>query len=381
MSVNNATGGYVNTTRILLDYGANPNERKPNGWTALLVRHTSLDPCDAEYILVVCDKQYGCKSGSEEVVRELVNLGASTDVRNKEKATPLYIAARCVCCCKKFSMIAKEGHVNFFYREGSNEVVTFLVDHCNADPAAERTTNGRAPLHTAISNTDPYVFDTLIQKTRCLALPSIKDNSAHTLHHEAADVGSISCCSVLEKFSFRFWTAGTNIAGQFPLQLAVLRMHEDFVAHVLQLLKEQNHSQSGVQVQLDQAVYDACTKGCSSILTMLLENGANPNYCGKRRSALHAASLGGTRDHIQCVETLLQHGADPTFQDIDGLAALESTQSLIHEYVSQTGTVRATTANSQEHRFACLHKTVEVLERHMTRKERRDKPINQYNRD
>eukprot|EP01138_Halocafeteria_seosinensis_P006275 gb/GECG01006416.1/.p1 GENE.gb/GECG01006416.1/~~gb/GECG01006416.1/.p1 ORF type:complete len:457 (+),score=74.86 gb/GECG01006416.1/:1-1371(+) len=284
-----AAGGYTRCVDTLVKFGANPNDRKPNGWTALL---------------------YACKASSKDVVATLVEHGADTRMRNREKATPLYISAR----------------------EASEDIVAYLIDKCGSDPQNEATANGRTPLHVSISNSNPNVLPVLLDRANPAQLPNIKDNSGQTLQHEAADVGSIEATQQLERYGFAFWDAGTNIADQFPIQMAVLRAHEDFVRYALGYLSRANGAMEvDMSMQLNKALYDAAAKGVNNVLELLLEHGANPNFQGQRRSTLHTAALGGSSDHLKCVKTLLRHEASPVAVDSENRTPLEATQAFLGE--------------------------------------------------
>lgn len=188
-------------------------------------------------------------------------------------------------------------------------------------------------------------------------LPDIKDNSYHTLHHEAADVGSISATQQLERYGFAFWDAGPSIADQFPIQLAVLRAHEDFVRYVIGYL--QPTREIDASMQLNKALYDSAAKGSGNIMEILLDHGADPNFCGPRRSTLHTAAFGGSPAHVECVKVLLRHNASLSVLDCDVKTPLEATEAFLDE------------VGFNEHRSihqnidaSCLRETIELLKYH-----------------
>ncbi len=176
--------GYTRLVELLLANHANPNGILPLGYTAL---------------------HYAVREGQTDSVKLLLAANAGVNLRDKDGATPLYLAA--------------------LYNNHAVEVVELLLAY-KADVNA-RNSNRKTPLHVAARESNKDVVALLLANR---ADVNARDNNGDTPLHKAAaeEFSSDKYKAVVELLST--YNADINVKnkkGDTPLHLAVSNQKKD----------------------------------------------------------------------------------------------------------------------------------------------------------
>jgi ankyrin repeat protein len=253
------------------------NQHKKNAWSALM---------------------YACKAGNPDLVSFLLTKGARVNERNKEGATPLYIAAR-------FSH--------------NTDTLDHLV-HAGTD-VNQCIGNGRVPLLAAAAAGNIEVVQHLITKCGVDVL-SAQDHSGVSIFHDCAQEGRLNI------FEFVWKTLNDegktrarglrDVTGKTALHYAAGCNDSAFCARLVELQWEVEAEDE----RKSSPLYFAVLKGSIGCTRVLLDAGASITHSSTHRSILHAGALWG---QYACLKTLLDHAGATGHPDAATVAALINT--------------------------------------------------------
>jgi len=332
---------YPDVLRVLLAAGASPAEFKANSWTPL---------------------HYAAKVGLTVSLQQLLDAGASASVRNKEGASPVYVAAReghlaAVRCLLASAPPPVTVHAHTGQAaaaagsvQGGVNAPAYIELEVPVDTATrigalvtQGTLRGRTSLHAAVLGGHSQVLRALLQGLEEAGfdpldtlLEEIVDASGQSLQHEAAEAGSLACAKVLaEQGGLRAWPPQVNpdVAGRLPIHAACLNGHADVLQWLLETVPE---AAEGGPAFVDgggcTALYHACSAGATACVDVLLAAGSDALDGNVRRSAVHIAAVNGHTEAVQACIASLTHmgltlGEIRAFQDAEGFA-LEDSMSI-----------------------------------------------------
>ncbi|XP_050688189.1 serine/threonine-protein phosphatase 6 regulatory ankyrin repeat subunit C-like isoform X2 [Eriocheir sinensis] len=287
-----------------------------------------------------------CRKKDTDMVKVLVDAGASTDAQNAAGQTPLHIAAE----------EGDEATVKFFYSVHANPNITDKFD--------------RTPIHVAAENGFTPVVDLLAEKFKASVMDRTKDGS--TLVHIASLHGHPDTVMAFLRKGVPLHMP--NKMGARCIHTAAQRGHVGVVNAIL-------HKGEHVDVTTNDgfsALHIAVKSGKPAMVEALLGHGANLTMQGgaARESALHLAAR--VKDGEKCAEMLLKSGADANLPKDDGQTPLHlaahngnlKTLKLLLEDDNAKPLLQSKSGESPLH-LACLSCRVEaakMLLDHVTRK-------------
>ncbi|XP_043479806.1 putative ankyrin repeat protein RF_0381 [Leptopilina heterotoma] len=185
--------------------------------------------------------------------------------------------------------------------KGHSEIVTILCER--NFPINEGDPSGDTPLHLAISNNHPSVFDILVKKSNLNATNIYGETPLHL----ATEGNHIQLVKILLE-------NGANVneqtrRGSTPLHLALIKKHIELTEILLQ-----NGADVNIQQIQDMTPFHLAISGNHiQLVEKFLQNGANVNLqLEDGTSSLHITV---ENKYIQLTRILLQHGADVNVQD------------------------------------------------------------------
>lgn len=202
------------------------------------------------------------------MVRLIVNLGTHIDIRNAFGYAPLHVAAK----------------------KGLPEIAELLIN-CGAHAEARAGVAGETPLYFATSRNS---------KEHARIVRMLLEHGARMDLHSAVSMGDTIAVKELITES------------RSPIEDAIDR---DYLLHSALGLRHRNFPN-------DQIVL---------VLKLLLENGANPNHPSDWCPPLLQA-VSSSEASTEVIRTLLNHGADPMFQN-DHETVLEAAESVAPDEV------------------------------------------------
>ena len=328
-----AKNGQVETLRVLLKHGANPNIRNNSGETplhlamskhnkelvTLLLSHGA-DPnlADNNGFTPLCcntssheitdllatkganvDHQtnqngyyalhFAAKNGQVETLRVLLKHGANPNIRNNSGETPLHLAMS----------------------KHNKELVTLLLSH-GADPNLADN-NGFTPL---CCNTSSHEITDLLATKGANVDHQTNQNGYYALHF-AAKNGQVETLRVLLKHG-----ANPNIrnnSGETPLHLAMSKHNKELVTLLLSHGADPNLANNNGFTPL------CWNTGSHEITDLLATKGANVDHQTNQNGyyALHFAAKNG---QVETLRVLLKHGANPSLVNAQGQTPLQVSQ-------------------------------------------------------
>ncbi|XP_064110745.1 serine/threonine-protein phosphatase 6 regulatory ankyrin repeat subunit C-like isoform X2 [Macrobrachium nipponense] len=231
-----------------------------------------------------------CRKKETDIVRVLVDAGASTDEKNSLGQTPLHISAE----------------------EGDEATVKFFwTVHVNPN---HNDNHDRTPLHVAAENGFTPIVDMLADKFKANVMDRTKDGD--TLVHIASLHGHPETVMAFLKKGVPLHMP--NKSGARCIHTAAQRGHVGVVNAIL-------HKGEHVDVTTNDgftALHVAVKSGKPAMVEALLGHGANLTMQGgaARESALHLAAR--VEDGEKCAEMLLKSGADVNLPKEDGQTPL-----------------------------------------------------------
>ncbi|XP_076418944.1 poly [ADP-ribose] polymerase tankyrase-2 isoform X4 [Peromyscus maniculatus bairdii] len=278
--------GHLQTCRLLLSYGCDPNIISLQGFTALQMGNENV-----QQLL-----QEGISPGHSEADRQLLEAAKAGDVETVKK----------LCTVQSVNCRDIEGRQStpLHFAAGYNRVsvVEYLLQH-GADVHA-KDKGGLVPLHNACSYGHYEVAELLVKHG---AVVNVADLWKFTPLHEAAAKGKYEICKLLLQHGAD--PTKKNRDGNTPLDLV-----KDGDTDIQDLLRG------------DAALLDAAKKGCLARVKKLSspDNVNCRDTQGRHSTPLHLAA---GYNNLEVAEYLLQHGADVNAQDKGGLIPLHNAAS------------------------------------------------------
>jgi ankyrin repeat protein len=268
-------------------------------------------------------------SRNEELIRLLLDRGASPAARDDAGRTPLHLAVEW-CGPELLGKLVEKG----------------------ADPAAADA-SGRTPLHVAVARGAASPVESLlpggtpIRRREPTALSRLDDEAVvETLIADGADVASAdghgaapihvaaergAGWAVTILLAHGADPAAADLWGATPLHVAA-------TAAVAGLLLDREAGPNASDRDGNTPLHRAVGSGRIDVADVLLERGADVRASNSDgRTALHLAAAAG---RAQTVEKLIARGADPGSRDADGLTALAAAKKGGHDLVVRTLTRR-----------------------------------------
>ncbi|WP_264683543.1 ankyrin repeat domain-containing protein [Wolbachia endosymbiont (group B) of Xestia c-nigrum] len=232
------------------------------------------------------------KSGNLNVMKCLVNKGASTNTKDKYDNTPLHSAA---------------------YYAGELDIVKYLIIKNNNINA--KGEYGRTPLHIAAINGDLDMVEYLIKR---YANIDAKDNCGMTPLHLAADVGELGIVEHL--INEDAYVDARDEHYRSPLFFAAENGKLNVVKCLIEKGANVNAKNEYGETALHRVVYKATFSGDLRIVEFLINKGANVNARDRNsRTLLHYSALSGSCNIAEC---LIREGANINAKDKDGNTTL-----------------------------------------------------------
>ena len=255
-----ACGDFL-TVQLLLRWGADPNYRDRDGWSAI---------------------HWAAEEGHMEIVRLLLNDGANVNAVSSYGTSPLHCAAN----------------------GGQNNIVSLLLQQ-GADPL-KSTCHGWTPLHHAAFMGHSHVVQSLLEDDRTRSSASHQDNHGWSVLHLAIHSRDLATVRILLGSSViaesralcdesgliaeewldlvpmsHSYKATSNLAfGKSRCCRAVTDLRQAVVKGnipMIEFLLGQGHSVNGTDSGRRTALYYAAKKRLVPIMDMLLDRGADPN--------------------------------------------------------------------------------------------------------
>lgn len=256
-----AACGSFPTVQLLLRYGADPNHRDLNGWSAI---------------------HWAAEEGHLEIVRLLLRHGANVNAISSYGTSPLHCAAN----------------------GGQNNIVSLLLQ-LGAD-SLKSTCHGWTPLHHAAFMGHSHVVQSLLEDDRARPSVSQQDNHGWSALHLAVHSRDLATVRILLGSSViaepsalcdesgltaeewldlvptsHSYKATSNLAfGKSRCCRAVTNLRQAVVKGnipMIELLLGQGHSVNGADSGRRTALYYAAKNSLVPIMDMLLARGADPN--------------------------------------------------------------------------------------------------------
>ncbi|XP_029471369.1 ankyrin repeat domain-containing protein 16 isoform X2 [Rhinatrema bivittatum] len=252
-----ASMGHRDCLRYLLDKGAQIDCLKRADWTPLMM---------------------ACTRKNLEVIKDLVDYGASPLLKNKDGWSSFHIASR----------------------EGDVQIIEYLLSVVPRIWDTESKIK-RTPLHTAAMHGCLQAVAVLLE--RCHYEPDSRDSCGVTPFMDAIQNGHINIAHLLLEKHQVCYTAMDKLGAQ-PLHRAAVTAQDEAIRFlVTDLGVDVNTRATATQLT---ALHYAAKEGHAATVLTLLSLGADLDAKdGKRRSALHMACAG---QHGACLQILLRAG-------------------------------------------------------------------------
>lgn len=322
--------------RLLLERGANPNlSSLPNeaGWTALHLAATVNNYEAVELLLlhganIITPGWLGtplhiaAEYGSINVIRALLDKGATIDAYNEWHCTPLHIAARAGSIDVLAYLLHEGANPNAqnqtlqtplhgASKYGGIEEVKALLDNGAAIDAYDKWKE--TPLHKAARAGNIDVLAHLLHKG---ANPNVHGDYFQTPLHLASRNGSVDIAKALLENG-----ATIHVIKTFqltPLHLAV----ENGRIEVLILLLQRGADPNAQDMLGWTPLCRAAVGGEMEAITKLLENGVNVNINTQTDEGTTALGIAIDNHNTEIARLLIDRGADINILNNDGSTAL-----------------------------------------------------------
>ena len=224
-------------------------------------------------------------SGSLEVLKCLLAAGCSATTPSVTGWTPVHAAAEC-------------GQVN---------CLTALLDAMPVDSGVPKDIDapddqGIVPLYAASFANQPDAVQYLLSRG---ANPNLQRGDGSTALHVACKKGNIDCLKALLGGGASALLVMTG--NSTPLYIACAYSQSSAVNFLLPACP------TAIEVAAEDGqtpLFRACAERCVDVVSALLAAGANPNLADRSGCTPLHASCGRSHGAIQCVQLLLEHGAD-----------------------------------------------------------------------
>ena len=314
-----ARQGHLETTQVLLERGADPYLRSFRGYTALIEAVSHGHP---EIISVLLDEGVdpslgifaAARASHLESMRILLERGADPNQQSNDESTPLTIAllyndntefAEMLLAFGADPNISLPGAV-----KNGSPVVESLLEVAGADPDLQDHTDSSLFMLAVYRNH----LDTAKILYERGADPNLPDKNGNTPLMLAAlqdQLLFVEFLLGLEEIDIH----SPNRDGYTALMRAVANNDSKIITALLDAGADPNTQDSRGQVALMGTAYN----GNLEAMVILLAEGADPNIQDKDGyTSLMSATY---NDDVEVVTTLLDWGADPTIKDHEGYTA------------------------------------------------------------
>lgn len=267
-----AVEGDVDRMAALLDAGANPNATDEEGRTPLI---------------------RAAANGHRGVVELLVGAGADVETQNMQGQTALMYASQ----------------------NGHREVVEYLLD-AGADPAI-RAADGATALFFAAAFGRPEIAALLLQRG---SDPGIRTIHEQTPLMAAAFVGDSG--STLLLLDAGGDPGATDEDGRSAFSYAIMRGQFS----VARMLVEAGADPDLIDVSGFTLLMSAVANDSADAVAFLLDQ-AGADVDGRHESGVTALHFAAVLGHLEMIDTLLAHGANPNAATVDGQTPLMAAAS------------------------------------------------------
>uniref|UniRef100_A0A3Q3JGD3 Ankyrin 1, erythrocytic a n=1 Tax=Monopterus albus TaxID=43700 RepID=A0A3Q3JGD3_MONAL len=277
--------GHHRMAKVLLDKGAKPNSRALNGFTPLHIACKKNHKQETLGIIRGCDR--ASFMGHLNIVKSLLQQGASPSASNVKVETPLHMASRA----------------------GHHEVTEFLLQ--NGAPVDAKAKDDQTPLHCAARMGHKELVKLLLEHK---ANPNSTTTAGHTPLHIAAREGHVQTVRILLDMDAQ-QTKMTK-KGFTPLHVAAKYGKLD----VAELLLERGANPNAAGKNGLTPLHVAVHHNNLDIVNLLVSKGGSPHSAARNGyTALHIASK---QNQVEVANSLLQYGASANAESLQGVTPL-----------------------------------------------------------
>ena len=372
-----ALGGSGRIVKMLLDYNADINKANASTETALsiacangcanivkmlLARKPNLNTRDKNGITSLL---MAIRNGHLRIVQLLLEAKADVTIPDKGGQRPLFVAVdgkhldivKCLLKAKADPNVESELGATCLIGAISHsdlEMVNCLLK-AKANQDIQEAINGLSPLHVACMNGNLPICEALISAK---ANPNIRDHNGNTPLHTASKEGHVCIVKCLIAAKAKLDVQQKN--GGTPMYIACLKKHLEVVRT---LLKAEADPDIPISSAGTTALHAAVLINNIPLLELLLQHNADPNYQDVYGfSVLHTASVSG---NLTMVKLLLKAGAY-THLSAKGLstplhfACINGHIEIVKELIKHTNPNIAPIKGETPLLHACLAGNVEI---------------------
>nr|XP_017522677.2 ankyrin repeat domain-containing protein 27 isoform X2 [Manis javanica] len=351
--------GYQSVALLLLHYKASTEVQDNNGNTPLHLActygHEDCVKALVYYDVQSCRLDIGNEKGDtplhvaarwgyQGIIETLLQNGASTEIQNRLKETPLKCALN-----SKILSIMEACHLSFGRRQKSSEIPVQSPQHSVDSISQGSSTSSFSSVLVSSRQEEPQDYREVEKLLRAVAdgdlemvryllewteedLDEVEDTvSAVDLEFCHPLCQCPKCAPAQKKLAkIPFGGLGVNVTnqdGSTPLHVAALHGREDLITLLLK------HGASAGARNVNQAVplHLACQKGHFQVVKCLLDSNAKPNKkdVSGNTPLIYACSNG----HHEVAALLLQHGASINVSNNKGNTALHEAVMEKHVFV------------------------------------------------
>lgn len=309
---------FVNLARILLEKGANPDLTEYRGFTPLAISAEEGHSKTVEVLLdhraqvnLQTDTTSGNDSGGwtamhiaayndhPDIVKLLVNAGASLSLKNKQGSIPIHVATLSTACIllqhrKRFNIDELNKYkmtplICAIQWSHNNHIVKLLIE--SGANLNLQDHNGDTPLECAVCLGNSEVVKILLQEQDCDHSP-VSENGRSPLHTATAMNESLEIVKLLVESG-----ADVNQVGRSDVGPSLQTACENAMAgkEMIEYLLEHGadlHAEGGTR---GFAISSAALYGTPETIGLLLQRGATVNVVDVfGRAPIHVSCVGGT---------------------------------------------------------------------------------------
>nr|KAF6406063.1 ankyrin repeat domain 27 [Molossus molossus] len=304
--------GYQSVTLLLLHYKASADVQDNNGNTPLHLAcahgHEDCVKALVYYDVQSCRLDIGNEKGDtplhiaarwgyQGIIETLLQNGASTEIQNRLKETPLKCALN-----SKILSVMEARHLSFERGRQSSEVPASPPQH-SMDSISQGSSASSFSVSTGSRQGKPKKdYREKLAKIPASGLGvNVTHQDGSSPLHIAALHGRADLVPLLLKHGANVGARNANQA--VPLHLACQQGHFQVVKYLL----DSNAKPDKKDVSGNTPLIYACSSGHHEVAALLLQHGASLNVSNnKGNTALHEAVM---QKHVFVVELLLLHGA------------------------------------------------------------------------
>ena len=329
--------GATDAAKLLLQHGANPNLKDPQGRTPM--HHAAI-------------------SGNAALVQNLLEKGGKLS-DNDAGENPAMIAAQqgnhealeaMLDSKRSFNVNAKDQSgktiLHHLTEQGQSRLVEKLLKNPKIDINA-KDKQGKTPLHNTVENNDQKSMDALLSQRKIN--PSPRDKMGRSPLHLAAAAGNKEATAKLLRRGANPKLRDGN--GDTAAVVAANRGHKNVTTDILTNLNKHKATATPREatairsLATGEKLHAACKENNTHLAKNLIRQKGNPNLKLDGKTALHHAIEHGNEPLAQ---DLLKAGASPTTKDNEGKSALmlaaenNASKTLINQLINAGADVNET---------------------------------------